>query len=58
VPAGTRQLPLAAITGGADWKDSDTIKSRLAGGFCLRAPARPGILRLRHMSRHQSCAFA
>ena len=39
-PAGaTRQLPLAAITGGADWKDSPTIKSRLASGFCLRAPA-------------------
>lgn len=35
----TRQLPLVAITGGADWKDSPTIKSRLAGGFCLRAPA-------------------
>jgi integrase len=39
-PAGAaRQLPLVAITGGADWKDSPTIKSRLAGGFCLRAPA-------------------
>jgi hypothetical protein len=39
-PAGAaRQLPLAAITGGADWKDSPTIKSRLASGFCLRAPA-------------------
>ena len=25
-----------AITGGADWKDTATIKSRLAGGFCLR----------------------
>ena len=34
-----RPLPLAAITGGADWKDTPTIKSRLAGGFCLRAPA-------------------
>lgn len=39
VPAGTRQLPLVAITGGADWKDTATIKSRLSGGFCLRAPA-------------------
>ena len=39
-PAGlARQLPLVAITGGADWKESPTIKSRLAGGFCLRAPA-------------------
>ena len=32
-------LPLADITGGADWKDTPLIKSRLAGGFCLRAPA-------------------
>lgn len=32
-------LPLVAITGGGDWKDTATIKSRLAGGFCLRAPA-------------------
>jgi integrase len=37
-PAGP-VLPLTAITGDADWKDSPTIKSRLAGGFCLRAPA-------------------
>jgi hypothetical protein len=45
VPSGapttgaTRQLPLVTVTGAADWKDSATIKSRLAGGFCLRAPA-------------------
>ena len=32
-------LPLVQITGGADWRDTATIKSRLAGGFCLRAPA-------------------
>jgi hypothetical protein len=32
-------LPLVQITGGADWKDTPTIKSRLAGGFCLRAPS-------------------
>jgi site-specific recombinase XerD len=32
-------LPLTDITAGADWKDTPTIKSRLAGGFCLRAPA-------------------
>ena len=32
-------LPLADITGGGDWRDTPTIKSRLAGGFCLRAPA-------------------
>jgi integrase len=38
-PVIGRPLPLVAITGGADWKDTPTIKSRLAGGFCLRAPA-------------------
>lgn len=32
-------LPLVQVTGGADWKDTATIKSRLSGGFCLRAPA-------------------
>ncbi len=36
--ADGRQLPLAAITGG-DWKDTPLIKTRLAGGFCLRSPA-------------------
>ena len=35
---GRRNLPLADITGGADWKDTPLLKSRLAGGFCLRAP--------------------
>lgn len=34
-----RQLPLTDITGGVDWKDTPLLKSRLAGGFCLRAPA-------------------
>ena len=34
-----RQLPLTDITGGADWKDTPLLNSRLAGGFCLRAPA-------------------
>ena len=38
-PMSGTQLPLVAITGGAGWKDTSTIKSRLAGGFCLRAPA-------------------
>jgi integrase len=38
-PSSGRPLPLVAITGGADWKDTPTVKSRLAGGFCLRAPA-------------------
>jgi hypothetical protein len=36
---GRASLPLADITGGADWKDTPLIKSRLSGGFCLRAPA-------------------
>lgn len=27
------------ITGGQDWKDTPLLKSRMAGGFCLRAPA-------------------
>ncbi|HUY99129.1 MAG TPA: tyrosine-type recombinase/integrase [Thermomicrobiaceae bacterium] len=38
-PAVGTPLPLIAITGGADWKDTPTIKARLSGGFCLRAPA-------------------
>ncbi|WP_220446796.1 tyrosine-type recombinase/integrase [Nonomuraea deserti] len=36
---GRVHLPLADITGGKDWKDTPLIKSRMAGGFCLRAPA-------------------
>ena len=36
---GRTQLPLTAITGGRDWKDAPLLKSRMAGGFCLRAPA-------------------
>ena len=40
IPASEhRSLPLADITGGANWKDTPLLKSRLAGGFCLRAPA-------------------
>jgi hypothetical protein len=40
IPQTTRtSLPLADITGGADWKTAPLIKSRLASGFCLRAPA-------------------
>ena len=38
LPEGRTALPLAGITNGG-WKDSPVIKSRLAGGFCLRAPA-------------------
>ena len=39
MPAGRSRLPLAGLTGGAGWKDAPALKSRLAGGFCLRAPA-------------------
>ncbi|GAB2461619.1 hypothetical protein GCM10027062_46000 [Nocardioides hungaricus] len=43
---GRTELPLVDITGGKDWKDTPLLKSRLAGGFCLRAPAQ------------QACAYA
>jgi integrase len=40
IPTNTStSLPLTDITRGADWKTTPLIKSRLAGGFCLRAPA-------------------
>jgi integrase len=33
-------LPITDISGGStDWKDTPTIKARLAGGYCLRTPA-------------------
>ncbi|MGG5176035.1 tyrosine-type recombinase/integrase [Pseudarthrobacter sp. J1763] len=35
---GRTQLPITSITGG-NWRETPTIKSRLAGGYCLRAPA-------------------
>jgi integrase len=38
LPQGRTNLPLADVTGG-DWRDTPTIKARLAGGFCMRAPA-------------------
>jgi integrase len=38
VPQGRASLPLTDVTGG-DWRDTPTVKARLAGGFCLRAPA-------------------
>jgi hypothetical protein len=34
-----KPLPLSDITGGTTWQEAPAIKSRLAGGFCLRAPA-------------------
>ncbi|MGF7237834.1 MAG: tyrosine-type recombinase/integrase [Frankia sp.] len=39
LPAGRPGLPLADITGGTDWRDAPAFKARLAGGYCLRAPA-------------------
>jgi hypothetical protein len=38
LPADRTQLPVAAITGG-NWRDAPLLKSRLAGGYCLRAAA-------------------
>ncbi len=32
-------LPLTDITGTDNWKDAPAIKARMAGGYCLRAPA-------------------
>lgn len=36
--AGRTLLPLSSATDG-NWRETPTIKSRLAGGYCLRAPA-------------------
>ena len=39
-PRGQAMLPVTDITGGkTDWKDTPLIKSRLAGGYCLRTAA-------------------
>ena len=45
-PTGQATIPVDAATGGCgggcgdhDWRDAPVIKSRLAGGHCLRAPA-------------------
>jgi len=38
-PGDRIHLPLTAITGGKHWHDTPLLKSRMAGGFCLRAPA-------------------
>ena len=35
LPGERARLPLAAISGG-NWRDAPLIKSRLAGGYCLR----------------------
>jgi integrase len=51
-PAGSRALlPLATTADDADWKDTPTIKSRLAGGFCMRAPAQ-GSCAYAHICEH------
>jgi integrase len=40
-PGGQPMLPVTDITGGSTaWKDTPLIKSRLAGGYCLRTAAR------------------
>src|SRR4029077_14631229 len=38
LPGDRTQLPLAAVSGG-NWRDAPLIKSRLAGGYCLRTAA-------------------
>jgi site-specific recombinase XerD len=38
LPADRTQLPVTAITSG-NWRDAPLLKSRLAGGYCLRAAA-------------------
>ena len=38
LPASRTQLPIADITSG-NWRDAPLLKSRLAGGYCLRAAA-------------------
>jgi hypothetical protein len=38
LPADRTRLPVADITGG-NWRDAPLLKSRLAGGYCLRAAA-------------------
>ncbi|RNL48645.1 integrase [Arthrobacter oryzae] len=35
---GRTLLPITTVTSG-NWRETPTIKSRLAGGYCLRAPA-------------------
>ena len=37
LPSGRRTIPVTATTDG-DWREAPAIKSRLAGGYCVRAP--------------------
>jgi integrase len=36
LPVGRTRIP---VTGDGDWREAPAIKARLAGGYCLRAPA-------------------
>jgi integrase len=36
LPPGPKRIPVAAE---GDWRDAPAVKARLAGGYCLRAPA-------------------
>ncbi len=38
LPGNRTELPIAGITGG-NWRDAPLIKTRLGGGYCLRAAA-------------------
>lgn len=38
-PSDRTHLPLTVITGGQPWPQAPLLKTRLAGGFCLRSPA-------------------
>ena len=38
-PSAGRKLIPVTTTDGGDWRDAPAIKARLAGGYCLRAPA-------------------
>ena len=38
LPGNRTELPVAGVTGG-NWRDAPLIKTRLAGGYCLRAAA-------------------
>ena len=39
LPGQRTPLPLAGVTAGGRWQDAPLIKSRLAGGYCLRTAA-------------------
>lgn len=38
-PAPTRKRSLPLLPAEADWREAPGIKARLAGGYCVRAPA-------------------